>query len=56
MVDTETQLAGLGWRWADLGRRLRVHPNTLTAWRRDGPPEYVKEYLRAMLLIKEALG
>ncbi len=55
-MDIEIQLSALGWKWAVLGRRLGVHANTLTAWKRDGAPQYAREYLRVMSLLREALG
>jgi transcriptional regulator with XRE-family HTH domain len=48
----------LGWSGNELGRRLGVHRNTVSAWAtgRVAVPGYVAEYLRVMLLAKEALS
>lgn len=37
------------WRQADLARKLRVSPNTVSRWASDGPPAWVGEYLQVML-------
>lgn len=55
--ELETALAALGWHGADLGRRLGVHANTVSAWKsgeRD-VPAYATEYLRVVGLAKEIL-
>lgn len=53
-IDFDAVLGELGWSKAELARRLGLDPNTVTRWKQ--PPGYAKEYLRVMLLIKEALG
>ena len=54
----ESALSRLDLSGAIFGMRLGVHRNAVSAWRtgRRPVPGYVEEYLRAMLLIKEALG
>lgn len=48
----------MDWSQAELGRRLGVHVNTVSAWAtgKVAVPAYVVEYLRVMLLAKEMLG
>ena len=48
-------LKRLKWSQAELGRRLGVHANTVTAWANEGPPGHVAEYLRVMELARQML-
>lgn len=45
-------LKALGWRQADLYRRLELNKNTTSGWATHGAPTWVAEYLRALLGIK----
>jgi transcriptional regulator with XRE-family HTH domain len=47
----------LGWSQAELGRRLGVSANGVSAWATGAVsvPKYVEEYLRVALLAKEIL-
>lgn len=45
-------LAALGWKQADLARKMGVHRNTVSGWAADGAPLWVSEYLGALLGIK----
>ena len=44
-------LLALGWKQADLCRRIEVNKNTASRWGQDGPPAWVSEYLGALLAI-----
>ena len=44
-------LAALGWKQADLCRRVEVSKNTASRWGQDGPPAWVGEYLGVMLAL-----
>lgn len=44
-------LRKLGWRRADLARRLNLRPETISRWG-ERPPEYVVKYLEAMLALQ----
>lgn len=54
--ELELALNALGWRGSDLARRLSIHSNSVSSWRtgRRPVPGYVREYLRVMLLLREA--
>lgn len=45
-------LSALGWKQADLARKMGVHRNTVSGWAADGAPLWVAEYLGALLGIK----
>jgi len=45
-------LAALGWKQADLARKMGAHRNTVSGWAADGAPLWVSEYLGALLGIK----
>ncbi|MDL2285101.1 helix-turn-helix transcriptional regulator [Oxalobacter sp. OttesenSCG-928-P03] len=45
-------LRELGWKQADIGRKMDLHRNTVSAWAASGPPGWAVEYLNAMLAIK----
>jgi hypothetical protein len=45
-------LVELGWKQADLCRRIEMNKNTVSAWATNGPPAWVGEYLGAMLGIQ----
>lgn len=47
-------LSSLGWSRAELCRRLGLHRNTPGGWRAS-VPQYVAEYVRVSLLLREAL-
>ena len=40
----QQKLTKLGWNQADLARKLRVHPNTVSKWN-EGLPGYAEAYL-----------
>jgi len=42
-------LSSLGWKQADLCRRVEVSKNTACRWGQDGPPAWVGEYLGVMI-------
>ena len=42
-------LINLGWKQADLCRRVAVTKSTASRWGQDGPPAWVGEYLGVML-------
>lgn len=42
-------LEALGWKQADLCRRVAVNKSTASRWGQDGPPAWVGEYLGVML-------
>lgn len=42
-------LVELGWKQADLCRRVAVTKSTASRWGQEGPPRWVGEYLRVML-------
>ena len=42
----------IGWRKADLARRIGMHRNTIYTWLAEGPPLWAAEYVRAMMAIK----
>jgi transcriptional regulator with XRE-family HTH domain len=42
-------LAALGWKQADLARKVELHPNTVSGWASAGAPAWAAEYLRVML-------
>ena len=42
-------LADLGWKQADLCRKLDITKNTASAWATKAPPGWAAEYLRVML-------
>jgi len=44
-------LTALGWKQADLCRRVEVSKNTASRWGQDGPPVWVSEYLGVMLAL-----
>lgn len=44
-------LVELGWKQADLCRRIEMNKNTVSAWANSAPPAWVSEYLGAMLAI-----
>ena len=44
-------LSALGWKQADLCRRIEVSKNTASRWGQDGPPAWVGEYLGVMLAL-----
>lgn len=44
-------LAELGWKQADLCRRIDMGKNTVSAWAAGEPPAWVGKYLGAMLAI-----
>ncbi len=44
-------LAELGWKQADLCRRIDKDKNTVSKWATNDPPRWVSEYLGAMLAI-----
>lgn len=39
-------LHGLGWKQADLCRRLDKNKNTVSKWATEGPPNWAAEYLQ----------
>lgn len=45
-------LSALGWRQADIARKMGVHRNTVSGWAADGAPLWVSEYIGALLGIK----
>lgn len=45
-------LSALGWKQADLARKMGAHRNTVSGWAADGAPLWVAEYLGALLGIK----
>lgn len=45
-------LAELGWKQADLCRRIGMGKNTVSTWAANGAPAWVGEYLRALLAIE----
>lgn len=45
-------LQALGWKQTDLSRKTGVHRNTVNGWAHDAPPQWVAEYLGALLGIK----
>lgn len=49
--EMKTALAELGWKQADLCRRIDKDKNTVSKWAANDPPTWVSEYLRAMLAI-----
>jgi transcriptional regulator with XRE-family HTH domain len=44
-------LIELGWKQADLCRRIGMGKNTVSTWAANGAPAWVGEYLRALLAI-----
>ena len=50
--DLDKALELLGWRRADLARRLGLSPESVSRW--EVLPEYVVAYLDAMLNLKRA--
>ena len=44
-------LVTLGWRQADLCRRVEVSKNTASRWAQEGPPRWVSEYLGVMVAL-----
>jgi len=44
-------LSQLGWKQADLCRRIGMGKNTVSSWAASGPPPWVGEYLGALLAI-----
>lgn len=55
-VELKHALEGLGWTQRHLAKRLDVDEATVSRWisGKQSSPAYLKEYLRVMLLIKEA--
>lgn len=49
--DMRGALVELGWKQADLCRRIEMNKNTVSAWANSAPPAWVGEYLGAMLAI-----
>jgi transcriptional regulator with XRE-family HTH domain len=49
--EMKAALAELGWKQADLCRRISKDKNTVSKWATLGPPAWISEYLRAMLAI-----
>lgn len=45
-------LRELGWKQADLCRKADIHKNTAVGWAANGAPQWVAEYLGALLAIK----
>ena len=45
-------LIELGWKQADLCRRIGMGKNTVSTWAANGAPEWVGEYLGALLAIE----
>lgn len=45
-------LRELGWKQADLCRKAGLHKNTAVGWAATGAPQWVAEYLGALLAIK----
>jgi transcriptional regulator with XRE-family HTH domain len=45
-------LIELGWKQADLCRRIGMGKNTVSTWAAKGAPEWLGEYLRALLAIE----
>lgn len=45
-------MVDLGWSYADLGKRLGVHPNTYGRWKKRGLPEYAVAYLGLAIRLK----
>ncbi len=50
----ELSLKHLGWTKAELCRRLGLSKDAPRRWI-EGPPQYVKEYIRVCSLLKAAL-
>lgn len=44
-------LKALGWKQADIARKMELHKNTVNAWASSGPPQWAAEYVQAMLAI-----
>lgn len=44
----ESLLVEIGWKRADLARRLKVSKNVPTNWGKQGPPDWVAEYLQML--------
>jgi len=47
--DLRQLLKDLGWKQADLCRRLGMAKNTVSGWANNGAPAWVGEYLSAMV-------
>lgn len=45
-------LAELGWKQSDLCRRISMGKNTVSGWAASGAPDWVAEYLGALLAIE----
>ncbi|MCM1128426.1 MAG: helix-turn-helix transcriptional regulator [Alistipes senegalensis] len=43
----------LGWKQADIARKMDLHKNTVNAWASSGAPAWAAEYVQAMLAIKK---
>ena len=46
--EMENLLKEIGWKRIDLARRLKVSKNVPTNWGKQGPPNWVAEYLRML--------
>ena len=46
-------LRQLGWKQADIARKMDMHRNTVNIWAASGPPTWAAEYVQAMLAIKQ---
>ncbi|WAW09748.1 hypothetical protein NB640_11045 [Oxalobacter vibrioformis] len=51
-AEFKAALRELGWKQADICRKMELHRNTVSAWAASGPPTWAREYLQAMLAIK----
>ena len=53
-AEYESALKELGWKQADLGKRLGVSKNMPSVWGKKGPPKYVVAYLKTHLAVDRA--
>lgn len=56
--ELDAALKELGWRGADLARKLDVHPNAVSKWRtgKSPVPGYAAAYLKLALAVKRLAG
>ena len=46
-------LKAIGWKQADMCRKLSLNKSTVSAWATEGPPAWAAEYLRTLTRLHE---
>ncbi len=46
-------LKAIGWKQADMCRKLSLNKSTVSTWATEGPPAWAAEYLRTLALLDE---